>query len=96
MIEQIFGAAAMTFGFLTFLVGLTAQVVKQHREKRCGISVVFVSLGTITCVVRMTYFALSGAWWTIPPDVLGLALSVIILYQYGAYERHWWGKLKKS
>ncbi|MEA1929706.1 MAG: hypothetical protein U9M92_02405 [Patescibacteria group bacterium] len=93
--EQIFGVAALICGLLTFLVGLSAQALKQYREKRCGISIVFAGLGTITCIVRITYFALAEAYWTIPPDVVGLAVSVIILYQYGAYERHWWGNLAR-
>ncbi len=92
--ETIFGFLAMTSGLLTFVVGLSAQALKQYREKRCGISIVFAGLGTATCVMRIGYFALAGAYWTIPPDVIGLMISAVILYQYGAYERHWWGNLK--
>jgi len=92
--EAIFGFLAMTSGLLTFIVGLSAQAVKQYREKRCGISIVFAGLGTVTCIVRIVYFALPRTYWTIPPDVVGLAITTIILYQYGAYERRWWGNLK--
>lgn len=82
---------AMMMGLATFIIGLSAQAIKQYREKRCGISIVFAGLGTGTCLVRIVYFALAGAYWTIPPDIIGLGISTVILYQYGAYERHWWG-----
>lgn len=92
---NVFGLLAMLCGMATFLLGLSAQVIKQHKEKRCGISIVFASLGGLTTVVRIGYFALLGAWWTIPPDVVGFVLTLAIFYQYGAYERHWWGDDKK-
>ena len=92
MWESFFGFLAMAAGITTFCVGLSAQAIKQYREKRCGISIIFAILGTTTSIVRMVYFALAGAFWTIPPDVVGLLISTVILYQYGAYERHWWGK----
>ncbi len=88
--EAFFGLLAMVAGCLTFIVGLSAQALKQYREKRCGISIVFAGLGTATCAIRIVYFSLSGAYWTIPPDVIGLMISTVILYQYGAYERKWW------
>ena len=88
--KDLFGFLAMTAGLLTFIVGLSAQALKQYREKRCGISIVFAGLGTATCAIRIIYFSLSGAYWTIPPDVIGLLISGVILYQYGAYERKWW------
>ncbi len=88
--ESLFGFLAMMCGVSTFILGLSAQAFKQYKEKRCGISIIFAGLGTLTCAVRVVYFVLSGAYWTIPPDVVGLAISGIILYQYGAYERRWW------
>lgn len=91
-LESIFGALAMVCGLATFIVGLSAQALKQYREKRCGISIVFAGLGTITCVVRIIYFSLSKAYWTIPPDVIGLTISCLIFYQYGAYQKKWWGQ----
>lgn len=95
-LESVSGFLAMSCGLLTFLIGLSAQALKQYREKRCGISIVFAGLGTVTCLARIVYFTLSGAYWTIPPDVIGLSISVIILYQYGAYERGWWGSHKSK
>jgi membrane-bound ClpP family serine protease len=89
-LEPIFGALAMICGIATFIIGLTMQAIKQYKEKRCGISIVFAGLGTITCAVRMVYFILSKAYWTIPPDVIGLCLSSVIIYQYGAYQKKWW------
>ena len=88
--EDLFGFLAMLCGMLTFLVGLSAQALKQYREKRCGISIIFAGLGTTSCVIRIVYFSLSGAYWTIPPDVIGLCISTVIIYQWGAYERRWW------
>lgn len=88
--EDLFGFLAMVAGILTFVVGLSAQALKQYREKRCGISIVFAGLGMTTCIIRIVYFILSGAYWTIPPDIAGLAISSVIIYQYGLYERHWW------
>ena len=90
MLQQIFGSLAMVAGLLTFLVGLSAQAIKQYKEKRCGISIIFAGLGTLTCVVRICYFILAEAWWTIPPDIVGLLVSVVIIAQYGRYERKWW------
>ena len=86
----LFGFLAMTAGLLTIVVGLAMQAHKQYREKRCGISIVFAGLGTTACAVRIVYFILTGAYWTIPPDVFGLMMSIVIFYQYGAYERRWW------
>ena len=88
--KDLFGLIAMICGMATFIIGLSAQAIKQYREKRCGVSIVFAGLGTLTCVVRIAYFSLSGAYWTIPPDVVGLCVSTVILYQWGAYERKWW------
>lgn len=89
-LEMAFGFLAMMCGLATFIIGLSAQAIKQYKEKRCGISIVFAGLGTITCIVRIIYFILSGTYWTILPDVIGLLISSVILYQYGAYARHWW------
>ena len=88
--ETLFGFIAMICGMATFIIGLSAQALKQYREKRCGVSIIFAGLGTLTCVVRIIYFFLSGTYWTIPPDVAGLGISTVILYQWGAYERKWW------
>jgi len=88
--EDFFGFLAMIFGLLTFIVGLSAQALKQYREKRCGMSMIFASLGITTCMIRIVYFSFSGAYWTIPPDIIGLGISTVIIYQWGAYERHWW------
>lgn len=89
--EQVFGSLAMVFGILTFMIGLSAQAWKQYKQKRCGISIIFAGLGMTTSSLRIVYFVLKEAWYTIPPDVVGLAISAVIVYQYGAYERHWWG-----
>lgn len=88
--ENLFGFLAMLFGMMTFIIGLSAQALKQYREKRCGISIIFAGLGITTCAIRIVYFSLSGAYWTIPPDVVGLSISIVIIYQYGAYARRWW------
>ncbi|MDP3901607.1 MAG: hypothetical protein Q8Q37_01355 [bacterium] len=88
--ETILGVLAMAMGVATFVIGMSSQALKQYREKRCGISIVFVGLGIGTFVVRIMYFAVSGAYWTIPPDVTGLAISAVIIFQYGRYERNWW------
>ena len=91
MLESTFGFLAMVFGFLSFIIGLTMQTIKQFREKRFGMHISFPLLGTAACLFRMIYSSLIGAWWIVPADVYGLLITTVILWQYGAYEKHWWG-----
>lgn len=89
-LENISGSLALIFGIASFFIGLTHQVIKQYKEKRCGLSIIWASLGTLACLSRIFYFIVTKAYWTIPPDAVGLLLSVVVLYQYGAYEKKWW------
>ncbi|MBI2057909.1 MAG: hypothetical protein HYT63_02920 [Candidatus Yanofskybacteria bacterium] len=86
-LENFFGTLTLIFGVLLVTVGLTAQVVKNYREKRCGNPILLLILVAFANVSRIGYAVTLGSWYLLIPDVLGSILLVLNLYQFFHYRK---------
>ncbi|MBI2676464.1 MAG: hypothetical protein HYX21_00710 [Candidatus Yanofskybacteria bacterium] len=86
-LEHFFGTLTLVFGILLVTVGLTAQVVKNYREKRCGNPILLLILVAFANMSRIGYAVTLGSWYLLIPDVLGSILLVINLYQFFCYRK---------
>ena len=87
VLEHFFGTLTLVFGILVVTLGLTAQVVKNYREKRCGNPILLLILVAFANVSRIGYAVTLGSWYLLIPDVLGSILLVINLYQFFRYRK---------
>ena len=85
--QQIFGTLTLVFGIAMVFIGLTAQVVKNHREKRCGNPLALATLALAVYLSRTAYAVTINSFYILVPDVVGIVLSSIIIFQYYRYRR---------
>ena len=85
--EHFFGTLTLVFGILLVTVGLTAQVVKNYREKKCGNPFLLLVLVAFANVSRIGYAVTLGSWFLLIPDVLGSIPLAINLYQFFHYKK---------
>lgn len=91
-IEQNKPYKGVLMGFLTTILsllmvlwGFPTQIIKNHREKSCGIVLPMVILPTTVFIVRMVYAFQKKAWGIVIPDTIGFLLSTVILTQWFIY-----------
>jgi putative effector of murein hydrolase LrgA (UPF0299 family) len=77
--------ATAILGLLMVLWALPAQVIKNHREKRCGVVLPLIFLPIALYTVRAIYATQQGAWGIVLPDVVGVLISLICLAQWFVY-----------
>lgn len=85
--EHFFGTLTLLFGVLTATIGLTAQVIKNYREKRCGNAFLLMALAMLTNLSRIGYATTINSWYLIIPDAVGTILSFVTLYQFVHYRK---------
>ena len=85
--QQIFGTMTLVFGIAMVFIGLTAQAIKNHREKRCGNPLALAALALAVYLSRAAYAITISSFYILVPDVVGIVLSSIIIFQYYHYRR---------
>lgn len=85
--QQIFGSITLVLGIALVLIGITAQVIKNYKDKRCGNSSVLFVLVLAVYLSRAAYAITIGSFYILIPDILGIVLSSIIIFQSYYYGR---------
>ena len=82
MFEQISGISTAVFGILTMTIGLLAQYMKNRREHRFGMPLILPILGFLASISRFSYGLSKEAFWQLPPDILGIIITIALFWQY--------------
>jgi len=80
--EQIFGSATLILAVSMVVIALPSQIIKNHRDKKCGLSFLMVTLPLSVYISRACYAVTIKSWFILVPDTLGVLFSTILLIQY--------------
>lgn len=79
------GKLTLFCGIGMVLLGFPAQIYANWKASACGIDPVLITVALILYAVRIPYQVSARAWYLLPADVLGLLLSIILVYQFTIY-----------
>lgn len=79
------GKLTLFCGIGMVLLGFPAQIYSNWKAGACGIDPVLITAALVLYAVRIPYQVSARAWYLLPADVLGLLLSIILVYQYLIY-----------
>jgi hypothetical protein len=77
-----FGSLTFLLGMVMVCVGLTRQIVKNRRERKCGMDVWFTAIVLSVYVSRMSYAMTIRSYYIVIPDAIGAILCGVLLYQF--------------
>jgi uncharacterized membrane protein YoaK (UPF0700 family) len=86
-LKELSGLATLIFGVSLVLVGLTAQVLKNRKEKRCGHPFILALLALLLYVSRAIHALIIKAYYIMVPDLVGIALALVMVYQFIKYKK---------
>ncbi len=85
--DHLLGTITMVLAITMVVVGVPAQVRKNHKERRCGMPLM-LSILVFSVYVSRTLYALSiGAYYIVVPDLIGVVLSAIMLVQHHQFRK---------
>ncbi|MBU1721188.1 hypothetical protein KKG38_00175 [Patescibacteria group bacterium] len=67
-------------------IALPMQIWKNYTEQQCGLNIIMITFPIILSSLRIPYSIMKKAWALIPPDILGLTCSIILLFQFFYYK----------
>lgn len=82
----IFSLLVTLFALALTLIGLPAQIMKNHREKRSGQPVLTVLIALGFCASQIGLFALTSNWLPLISFVVGFCMWGVLLVQYFIYQ----------
>ncbi len=85
--QQLFGNVAMVFGLAMVFIGIPSQILKNYREKRCGVPITSAALSFCVFLSRICYSTTIKSHYLLIPDSFGIFLAIVILYQYFHYKK---------
>jgi energy-coupling factor transporter transmembrane protein EcfT len=85
--ESLFGTMTMVLAISMVVIALPSQIVKNSREKKCGLSMWMVLLPLAVYMSRTCYAMQIKSWYIVVPDVLGVIFSIIIFVQFFVYKQ---------
>jgi hypothetical protein len=85
--EGFFGTLTMIFGTCMAVIAFPSQIIKNYKEKTCGPSFLMVIIPLNLLVSRACYTLIKEAWYIFIPDIIGIILSTVLLYQYFSYRK---------
>jgi len=86
--EALSGYCTLTFAILMVLIGLTMQIIKNYKERRCGTAFFLAILTTCVYTCRAWHALVIADYFILIPDAFGIVLSTIILAQFFYYRQH--------
>ncbi len=84
----ISGLFVSAFSLGLTLIGLPAQIVKNHREKRSGQPVLTVVIALGFYASQISFFLLTHAWLPLVSFIVGFGMWGTILVQYFVYRKN--------
>src|SRR5262249_52965163 len=85
--QHLFGTIAMLCGLAMVFVGIPSQILKNRREKRCGVPLMSAVLSFFVFLSRICYSTTIRSHYLLIPDSVGIVLAIVILWQYRTYNR---------
>ncbi|MBI4437968.1 hypothetical protein HY631_03400 [Candidatus Uhrbacteria bacterium] len=79
------GKLTLACGIGMVLLGFPSQIYSNWKSGVCGIDPVLIVVALVLYAVRIPYQVSARAWYLLPADVLGLAASFVLVYQYTTY-----------
>ena len=87
-ITLLFSTLVAVFSLALVLIGLPAQIAKNHREKRSGQPVLTIVIALGFYASQIGFFTLTGAWLPLISFVIGLFMWGTTLVQYFLYRNN--------
>jgi uncharacterized protein with PQ loop repeat len=86
--ESILGLLAMLASFNLIIGGLPSQIRQNHRRKSTeGVSTYFIVAASIAYTFWLLYGLAKQDWNIIPPNLVALLLSFVLLFQVFRYRK---------
>ncbi|MBT5337878.1 hypothetical protein HN858_02970 [Candidatus Falkowbacteria bacterium] len=85
--SNIFGTMTMVFGIAMVILGLSAQVLKNFKEKRSGNPLTLAVLACAVYLSRAGYAITIDSFYILIPDTIGICLSAITIIQWFYYKK---------
>ena len=76
---------AAVVGMVGLGVGMTAQVIMQYKEGKCGVHWIVCAVMLFAIVLRGVYLARTGQYWLAIPDIYGALVISVIQLQLAGY-----------
>lgn len=86
--EEIFGNILLIASLGVVFVAFPSQIYKNWKTKRFGISLTLIGFGILIYITRIPYTFLRSDYYILIPDIIGLALHIILIYQYFLYRKN--------
>lgn len=86
-LKEFSGLATLIFGISMVLLGLTAQVLKNRKEKRCGNPLILALLALSVYISRAIHALTIKSYYIMIPDAIGIMLSVVMVSQFIRYRK---------
>lgn len=83
--EKVFGLLTLVLAVSMVVIALPSQIIKNHKSKKCGLSIWMVILPLSVYVARSVYSLVISSYYIFIPDILGVIFSVILFWQYIKY-----------
>lgn len=86
-LQFILSLLVSIFSLALVLIGIPAQIAKNHREKRSGQPLVTILIAVAFYVFSVAFFAVTNAVLPLISFTIGLVMWSIILVQFFIYRR---------
>lgn len=86
-LKELFSVLVTVFAFGQIFLGMPAQIIKNYKEKQGGQSLVlsFIAIGFLGS--QTGYYVVTGSYVAIIPFILGIAMWLVVVYQYLIYSK---------
>ena len=85
MTEIALGYALMCMSLLVVFYAFPAQVWKNRRDKKFGISLILVVFGLLIYSLRIPYTFIREDYFILIPDIFGFCVHLILVWQFFLY-----------
>ncbi len=86
--EPTLGTILLIASLGVVFIAFPSQIYKNWKNKTFGISLALVSFGVLIYVTRIPYTFLRSDYYILIPDIIGLALHIVLIYQYFLYRKN--------
>lgn len=83
--EHILGIALTIMMISVVFIAFPSQIYKNWKEKHFGISLTLVTFGILIYVIRIPYTYIRSDYYILVPDIIGLIVHLVLVYQYFKY-----------
>ena len=87
-LKFIFGLLVTIFSLALVFIGVTAQIIKNYREKRSGQPLVTILIALGLYISQIGFFAVTYAWLPLASFIVGFIMWGITLVQYFLYRKN--------